>query len=29
MLDTVSKYANVWLGHVLRHESLLHELREE
>ena len=29
MLDIVGKNANVWLGHVLRHESLLHDIIEK
>jgi len=29
MLDTVRKREHVWLGHVLRHESLLHDITEE
>jgi len=28
MLDTVRKRKHVWLGHVLRHESLLHDIIE-
>jgi len=28
MLDTVRKCKHVWLGHVLRHESLLHDIIE-
>jgi len=26
MLDTLAKRKHTWLGHVLRHESLLHEI---
>ena len=28
MFDTVEKHKHVWLGHVLRHESLLHDIIE-
>jgi len=28
MADTVGKRKHVWLGHVLRHESLLHDIIE-
>jgi len=29
MLDTVGKRKHLWLGHVLRHELLLHDISEE
>jgi len=28
MLDTVRKRKHMWLGHVLKHESLLHDIIE-